>query len=337
MTFASKKIKSNRKLKVFDFRPIVLILGTIGVALTIYIGYKSSISDRKLFSISLLALFAGLLFECFRISGNYKKVILIFIGAYFLSLINFMPSIIGPNDYFEKYIERWPYIFVLIFALGFAIFNTDKVTAKLTEGISLLLSISLLYWTLDYDFNTYNTWFEIVFLIIGFSFILFSLLNAFTYLKLTANMRLALSIWSTIIMFAFAADNIFRVFSSGDIESSKYLSQSIYIGIQYFFLGVSAIYIVQNYLLMASFLPRKNENYQNDLKIIKKQHIDRFSDQQVLISQSLFCILYAVTLFGLNYTYQVLPRHTMIWFVFITFPLILQLPEIISEKKYLYE
>jgi hypothetical protein len=330
-----KKIRSKGKLKVFNFRPILIFLGVLGIAMTIYIGYQSSISDKKLFSISLLALFTGLIFESFRISDNRKKVILIFVGSYFFSLINFLPSIIDPNHNFDKYIERWPYIFVVIFAFGFAIFNVDKVTTKITEGITLQLSISLIYWTSDYDFNNYSKWYEIVLLIIGISFTIFSLLNAFTNLKLTATTRLSLSIWSTIIMFAFAVANIFRIFNNGDIENNINLSQSLYIGIQYFLLGASAIYIVQNYVLLASFLPRKNENYQNDLKVIMKQHADRFSEEQVFINHSLFCILYSVTLYGLNYTCQILPRDTMIWFVFMTFPLILQLTERINKIKIL--
>jgi hypothetical protein len=134
-------------------------------------------------------------------------------------------------------------------------------------------------------------------------------------------------------MFAFAIDNIISVFNNQDIESSKYLSQALYVGLQYFFLGISAVYIMQNYLLLAAFLPSKNGNYKNDLKENIKDHIDRYSDKQVYIGYSLFCILYAGSIFCLNHTYQVLPRNTMIWFVFLTFPLILQLIDFINGRK----
>jgi hypothetical protein len=209
------------------------------------------------------------------------------------------------------------------------------VTIKLTEGITLLLSLSLVYWAVDYGFTNYNNWFAVTLLTIAFIFSAFSILNALTNIQLTRNIRLTLSIWSTVIMFAFAIDNIIRVFSNQDIESSQYLSQGLYIALQYFLLGVSAVFIMQNFLLLTEFLPSKGGNYKADLKENIKTHIDRFSDNQVSIRLSLFCILYAVTIFGLNYEYHVLPRHTMIWLVFLTFPLILQVGNLINrENKY---
>lgn len=66
-------------------------------------------------------------------------------------------------------------------------------------------------------------------------------------------------------MLAFATDNIIRVSSNPDIESS-YLSDGLYISLQYFLLGVSVLYIMQNYMLLAAFLPSKNGNYKRDLK-----------------------------------------------------------------------
>jgi hypothetical protein len=302
--------------------------------LTIYIGYRTSLSNRKLFSVSLLALFAGLLYESFRISENWKIVVAIFIGAYFFSLFNFLPGKREVHYNFENHIESWPYYFIFLFTLIFAIFNKDKVTIKLTEGITLLLSLSFIYWTVDYGFTNYHNWFAITLLTIAFIFTAFSILNALTDIQLTKNIRLTLSIWSTVIMFAFAIDNIIRVFSNQDIESS-YLSQGFYIALQYFLLGVSAVFIMQNFILLTEFLPSRDGNYKADLKENIKTHIDRFSDKQVSIRLSLFCILYAVTIYWLNYEYRVLPRHTMIWFVFLTFPILLQLRNLVTgQKKY---
>lgn len=328
-----RKTKPKKKSAGFDLKPIAIILGILGLALTIYIAYRTSISERKLFSISILALFAGLLFESFRVSDSWKNVIYIFVGVYFFSLLNFFP---GKNEKiydFENHIESWPYIFIIFFALAFAIINKDKVTAKLSEGITLLLSLSLIYWTVDYGFTNYHNWFAIILLAIVLTLSAFSILNALTNIQLSKTSRLALSVWSTIIMFAFAIDNIISVFGNQDIESSKYLSEALYIGLQYFFLGISAVYIIQNYMLLVAFLPSKNGNYKSDLKENIKDHIERYSDKQVFIGYSLFCIIYAGFLYWLNYKYQVLPRNTMIWFVFLTFPIILQLIEFINGRK----
>lgn len=312
--------------------PIVIVVGVIGLLLTLYIGYRASVSDKKLFSVSLLALFAGLLFESIRVSGSWKTITGIFAGTYLFSLISFLPGKSERVYNFENHIEMWPYFFIFIFALFFGIAYKDRVTAKLTEGITLLLSLSLVYWTIDYGFTNYHNWFAYTLLTISFLLTVFSIVNALTNLHLTRTTRLTLSIWSTVIMFAFAVDNIFRVFDNPDIEST-YLSDGFYIGLQFFLLGVSAVYVMQNYMLLAAFLPSKNGNYRRDLKENKKDHIDRFSDEQVLTIHSLLCILYAVIFYGLNYKYQVLPRHTMIWLVFLTFPLFLRLIDFITYGR----
>ncbi len=333
MASNKKTITTKRKSAGFDFNQIFFFLGLVGLALTIYTGYRTSISERKLFSISLLALFAGLLFESLRVSDNWKTVIYIFIGAYCLSFVNFLPGKNEHNYNFENHIESWPYCFIFFFALAFAIFNKDKVTLKLTEGITLLQSISLIYWIIDYGFTNYHNWFSITLLSLAFIFSAFSIVNALTYINLTKTIRLILSIWSSLIMFAFAIDNIIRVFSNQDIESTKYLSQGLYIGLQYFLLGVSAVYIMQNFILLTEFLPSKNGNYRNDLRENKKIHIDRFSYKQVFIGHSFSGILFASTLYILNYKYQVLPRHTMIWLVFLIFPLVLYFITLINRGK----
>lgn len=310
----------------------IIILAFIGLFFTLYIGYRAFISERKLFSISIIALFAGLLFESYRVSSSWRSVLNIFIGSYFFSLVSFLP---GKKDYhydFDTRIEIWPFVFIVIFSIAFVIFNKDKVTMKLTEGITLLLSLSLLYWYFDYGFTNYHNWFAFFLLSTVFVFSVFSILNAFTSVQLTRTNRLVLSIWSSIVMLVFAVDNVLRVFSNQDIETTLYLSQGLYIGLQYFLLGVSVIYITQNYNLLVSFLPTKNGNYKNDLKENKENHIDRFSEKQVSVRHSLFCAFYIGGIYGLNYNYQILPRHTMIWLVFLTFPISLQIVQHVKEK-----
>jgi hypothetical protein len=136
-------------------------------------------------------------------------------------------------------------------------------------------------------------------------------------------------------MFAFALDNIFRVFKNPDIES-LYLSEGLIIGLQFFLLGVSAVYIMQNYMLLITILPSKNGNYKREIKKYKQNHLERFSENQVSSQHSILCIFYTLSFYGLNYKFQFLPRHTMIWFVFLTFPLFLKLIDLIvyGRKNY---
>ncbi len=319
-----RKRTSKKQSSGFSWTPWIIVLALVGLVLTIYISIRVSVSDQKLFSVGLIALFIGLLFESYRVSDSWKSVLAIFIGSYFLSLFNFLPYKHERNYLFENHIESWPFVFIFFYTMGFAIFFKDRVTTKLTEGITLIQSLSLIYWTIDFGFINYDNGFVIFLITIAYLLTGFSIVNALTNLNLSRTIRLILSIWSTIVMFAFALDNIYRVFSNPDIGSSEYLYDNLYIGLQYFFLGVSAVYIMQNYILLAGFLPSRNGNYRRELMEIKKDHIERYSEEQVFVGHSLLCIVYSVILYGLNYAYEILPRHTMIWLVFLTFPLFLR-------------
>lgn len=320
---STKLKKTKRKTARINPVPFFIIAVILELFLTIYIANKASTSFRELFPASLIALFAGLIFESFRVSGSWKTVVRIFLGTYLFSLITFLPGKVERVHSFESKIEAWPYYFILFFAFFFGITHKKKVTSKLTEGTALLLSISFIYWAVDYGFTDLHDWFSNSLMIIGLLFSTFSIVNALTHIQLSTTNRLTLSIWSTIIMSAFAIDNIIRVFKSPDIDN-LFLSEGLYIGVQYFLLGVSAVYIIQNFMLLAPFLPRRISEYKHELEKVKKDHINRFSDKQVLIRHSILCILYTVTLYVLNYNYQVLPRHTMIWLVFLTFPFLLR-------------
>ena len=329
----SKKKKPKVRSEWSDWTSIFIILGIAAIALTIYFGYRASLSERKLFSVSLIALFGGLLYEIFRVSKSWENIVPVFLGSYFFSLIAFSP---GKREYvyvLENHIQNWPYLFILFFAIIYAAFYKDTLTTRLTEGMTLLLSISLIYWFIDYGFSNYHNWIAITLMSLAFLLSTFSIINAFTTIKLTKSNRLTLSIWSSIVMFAFAIDNVIRVFNNQDIETTKYLSQQIYIGLQYFLLGVSAIYIVRNYVLLEAFIPNRNGDYINDVKENIKDHIERYSDKQVNVWDSVFCVLYAGTIYVLNYNHHFLPRHTMIWLVFVTFPLILELKSLIHRGK----
>jgi len=299
-----------------------IFLCAIALILTVYIGYRAFMSEQRLFSISNPALFAGLLFESYQITKSWKNIGGIFVGSYLLSLFSFIPGGNNGANAFESQVAIWPYVFLFIYATLFGIGYKEKVTAKLTEGITLLLTISIIYWIFDYGFTNNLNWFSISVMAIVSLLSLISVVHSLTMIELTRRTRLTLSVWSSIILFAFALDNIFRVFNNPSIESSN-LSQALSISLQYFLLGVSVVYIVQNYMLLAAFLPSKNSNYKKDLKEGKNEHIKRFSNKQVNIKQSLFCIVFTMIVYWLNYTYQFLPRHTMVWLVFFTFPFII--------------
>lgn len=312
--------------------PLFVIVCIIAVVFTVFIGYRIAVSPQKLFTVGMLALFGGLLFESIRVSENPKMIIPIFIGAYVFSLLIFLPD---KNEYpynLEGHLKVWPYYFMAIYAVGFIIFNQEKVTQKLTEGITLLLSVSLIYWLIDLGIGRFRTTFGYILMGIVFVFSAFSIFSALGKMKLTKTNRLILSIWSSVIILIFTIDNLIGVFDAADKTVSPHLSERLYLSLQYFFLGISAIYILQNYYMIAMFLPSKNSNYKDDFREAVSEHIKRYSDRQVLVGHSLFCIVFTALIYGLNYKFEILPRHTMIWLVIFSFPILIGLYDGIGSK-----
>ena len=307
---------------------IALLVGLI-IGFTIYIGFRISASERKLLPVSVIALFIGAIIESFRICKDWKIITKNFLISYLASFLSFLPGKRERVYNFETHIMLWPYAFLLVYSLLFFIRYEEKITAKLTEGITLLLSISMLYWCLDVGlFSDFDNKF-LVFLAV---FVVFSSLASIFYIltdiELTKNHRLMLSIWSTIIILVFSIDNIYNVYNKGDLESSKLFSENFILVVQHFLLGISSMYFVQNAALIFRFLPSKGGNYSEDLAKIKKEHIYRYSDQQVDSYLAFLCLVYSLVLYGLNMRYHIFPRNVMIWFAIFTFPMVLRLSKV---------
>jgi hypothetical protein len=67
------------------------------------------------------------------------------------------------------------------------------------------------------------------------------------------------------------------------------------------------------------------KEHMNDIRTMNNTHIERYSDKQVLILDSIFCLIFCLTIYYLNYKYQFVPRHTSIWIVFLTLPMVLNI------------
>lgn len=326
-------VKPKRKSAGINLMPFFVWVSIFALVFTLFIVYKITVSERSFFSISLIALLSGVLIESYRISKDWKIVFFKFVGAYVFSFIVFIPGKRDVNYNIESHIEFWLQTIVVTYIVISAIFYKEKIVQKLTEGITLLLSLSLIYWVIDYGFVNIDFLIVKILLVIGLLFAIYSIFHSLSYLTLTRTSRLVLSVWSSIVVFAFALDNIFRVFTNKHIEDSKYFTEGLYTGIQYFLLGISAIHILQNYFFLTDLLPNKNGNYKKDLYHAKSAHIKRFSDSQVSRKNSLICILYCSSLYFFNGYYDLLPRHTMIWLVIFSFPIIVGLFDYLMSRS----
>lgn len=332
----SKKVKP--KSKGFDLKPYIITVGVLSLILLFYISYRMYITERILISTSIFALIAGAVFEAKRITEKWWIVISTTLISFFLSFLAFLPGKREHNYNFENHIEIWPYYFLFFFLIFTISFNKDKVIPKLTEGITLIQSIAIIYWVVDFGLIISDSRFLIILISLGLLFSAFSIFHAFTHIDLTRTSRLTLSIWSTIIFVLLATENIIRIFHNEQIENTEDITSGLYIGLQYFLLGISSVYIAQNYFMLIGFLPGKgtffNQQYFKELKELKSEHIKRYSMEQTNVLYSMFCIVFTSGIFYLNFHYKVVPKHIAIWIVFVIFPFGIYIYEYLTKRKY---
>jgi len=321
----------------FDTKMFFVALCVFATLFLVIIANKIISSERSLIPISVIALISGVFYESIRITDNLKTVFYIALGALIFSFFAFMPGKHENVYNFESHIRMWPYVFIFAFIFASLFFNEKKVAPKLTEGVSLIQSMAVLYWVIDFGVLSTNSLILIVLLVLGAILSLFSILNAFTYIKITRGSRLILSLWCSLIMVLFAADNIYNVYYSGEVETANNLEQGLIIGLNYFLLGVCGIYIVQNLLMVIGFLPGKgrffNDLYFREVKELINEHIDRFSDNQVNILDSIFCVLIIGGFFVSNYYYNFLSRNIAIWVAIVVLPYLFFIINLLKHRK----
>lgn len=273
-------------------------------------------------------LILGLIFQGKRLYGTWRPLIENFVialgGVFFI----FVMTHKGLNDIGEK-IYLIAYVFLLCFILSFlAKFKKSRILIipKLTEGITLLHSIAVIYWLIDFSRHYVYAKIMYVFFFVIFSMALFSIVNAFTKISLSKTNRFLLSFWSSIVMILFALDYIISVFNNGEISDSLSFHQGVFVFLQYFLLGISAIYIAQNINMILGFLPNREESlFQSSRrrKALKKDHIERYSENQVSVLYAVFGVVFSTCLFWLNYEYQFMSKQSIIWIVFVSFPILI--------------
>lgn len=326
-----------RQNKFFELKPIFVITGLLLLFFVFYIASRMQSTDRRLVPLSVLILIAGVLFEAQRLFEKWSTLLGSVLGSFVLSFIGFLPGKHEKVYVFENHIQIWPYIFLLIFIIITITINKDKTIARITEGITLMQSIAVVYWVIDLHLYETNSSFVKILMAIGLLFSAFSFFNAFTPIVLSRSNRLILSIWSCILMVLFAVDNIYRTYQSEDIEVISNIPYGLLVGLQFFLLGICSIYIAQNFFMLMGFLPGRNTffntQYFRDVKELKEDHINRYSDKQVSFLHSLFCLVVTGGAFYLNYHYQILPRNIAIWTVFVIFPFILHIFNFMTKQN----
>ena len=328
-----KRVKAITKVKSvpapidkqsFNLAPYFLALSPLVLGLIAYIGYRAFLFEIRWIFIAQLSVFLGVLFESFRISEDKLTAFKYFIGVTAAS----MAFLIIPGDSINTYkLEDHLDLFLFTYLLGYLTCSTliyeSIVIRKLTEGITVFQSVAFMYWIVDIGVLRLKSTFAEVLIIIGFLFSLVSLIHALTLIELSKVQRFILSLWSTIIMLIFSTEYMYNLL----INNKKFIvvydaGSVLHLALQYFLLGVSSMYIMQNIFMFWGLLPMRG-NSNNDIKMLVIKHIERYSAGQVSRLHALFCVLLSTTFFSVNFYFNYFARNVAIWTAFVIFPLIL--------------
>lgn len=315
---------------------LLIALGITFVVVLSYLIYRVGSSNRTLISITMLPILAGLVYENRRLGSSWESIGLKSAGAFFISLFAFLPGKNEATYLLDNHLQGWPYWFIGGLVLISMVVHKEHIVPKLTEGITLLQSIAIIYWLIDLKALSFDSPYSIALMIIGLPFVLYSFLHAFTRIELTPTTKLTLSIWSSVIMLAFAVDHVIRVIMLESLEQYELFDQFVVV-IQYFLFGIALMYILQNLFMLLVYLPRRSKHQKaNRRKEIRKTNvlqIKRFSSQQISILDAFLAIIVVSGAFYLNYQYQIFPRHTAIWLMFMVFPMLIWAKEMVVNGR----
>lgn len=312
--------------KIFSIIFIIII-----IFISIYFFYRIYIADTQILHLYFLPLLLGLIIEYWRISRDFRSVLFTTLIAYLLSLINFLPYKHEKEYTLVDHLEFWPFLFIGFFIFIALIFQFTKATKKLTEGITLLLTLSINYWILSNDYWSSEYIIVKILIIINGLFSIYSIFHSLSNKIHSKSSVFLLSIWSSIITLILSIDNFLKIYQNIDIENMASFSQSLFTFLQFFFLGISSIYIAQNIVMVGAFVPHKD--YFNTIRDIAEVHVQRYSNIQVDFFDALLVFVITLLVFTLNYRYQYLPINFMIWCVITITPYYLFLLNSILKKN----
>jgi hypothetical protein len=308
----------------YDSKGLFITSSLIVLAGLSYLIFLNVSSDLVMIPVGFAAMLAGMFLEVGRVTKNWQSVWVIVMVSCLSSMFLFMPNRNNEVDFLEK-LPYWPLMFSFFFTIICVVWFENKFVPQIDEGFTLIQSVSIVYWCLEIGVHQWD-WLSVklaFFLPLGL-LVGTAVFHAFTYFELSKGKRLILSIWSSIIMLAFSADNIIGALIATYNGPPPNIDLVYFL--RYFFLGIALTYIMQNFMLLQQFFPGKNDKkgeYAERVKQLKELHSSRFSPHQVKRSHATLGLLFAGTIYGLNLQFDIVPRQIAIWSVFVTFPMVL--------------
>ncbi|QIO09613.1 hypothetical protein [Acinetobacter lanii] len=268
---------------------------------------------------------SGLIYQSYQVTRNIEKILIYLIVSAFISLLAFGKFENEGVYQIESHINFWVYSFVFVYLLVMWIEHDKYLKTSLNEGTSLLFSLGLLYWMYSKNLLAFTSIWTQLFSLVAVLFSLFSIIHALFPLKHHAFSRFILSLGSCVIIIILSVEHFIHLNHLADSNVTQTWADHLLLILQYFLLGISALYLFQNFILILQYLPNKySSSYVSDVKATTQEHIQRYSTQQLSTFEALFCMFISLMAYLTNIYVQLIPTNVCIWWVIFCCPIILQ-------------
>ncbi len=295
----------------------LVFLGIFAISITSFILLRIEANGQSLILLALVPIVGGIVFENLRLSGNWKETLLKLCVAVIGSSL-LVHLLKGEN--YDRAISHWPYFLIITYGFISMVYHGTKTVVVATKGSTLLLSISIWYWLITKPKNE-STFFTTLMVVAAIVTIL-SFLYALSLVKLGNKSKLWLSLWCSLVTVILAIDNLVDVVSLQSYLDTRFLAILIN-AVLYFIIGTSLIYTLKNLQMLAGFFKRLDTSGKEEIKKLKKAHIQRFSSVSITTKQAFIAVVILGVFYSLNYYLDILPTTTAIWIVLIFSPILL--------------
>lgn len=320
-----KKSQLNSPLESISQNKLITFSILIVIIFYFYLFYIAFESEQSLVPLTMIALVLGLIYQSFKITKSTKRIIIYLVISAFFSLFAFFPNENETTYIFTDHLASWVYCFLIGFLLIMSVEHEKQITMPFGEGLSLLFCLAFSYWLfekylLNFEFILTQVLSVIVLLVTAFS-----ILHALFKIKHNQFSRFILSISTCVAIVVLSLDNLFQLMHQGDLSLNKTWTANFILLIQYFLLGISALFLFQNMMLLLQYLPNKyTHSYFSDIKENTQTHIKRFSEDQISWIEGVLCLGISVFVYTLNYYLRIIPPNMCIWLVIFLCPLLIQ-------------
>jgi hypothetical protein len=286
-------------------------------------------SPVRTLTIAYVAFLIGTIMELLRVTKDPKQTAWLFFCALAVSVFNFLPYKREQGYSFQSHLDNWPIVFVLFLLLAMIALYGKRLTARIGEGATMLLSIAFFYWMLDRFYSESGPLWAVILAAVP---VLYCVIHALTDIELSPRVRLGLSLWSAMVMAAFAVRYVMALLQMGSIENRLMESdfeQATRLLAEYVLLGAAGAYILQNVNMLLGYVPGRdtffNQRYFREARELTAAHIARYSPQQVPLAEALVVLALVLLLLVLHWLFRPVSTGFVLWLILAGVPWVMDI------------